>query len=164
MHFQHFDLFWVCSNHTQWKRSFYDSTQYSRTQIKLCRWQVNRHVKSKQQNNSQSSNDSFLSWLLFYCHHKNTMTKSSYKRKHLIWGLTVPEGSLWWKHGSRQAGKHGTGAVDERLSFIYKHKRVREGRRERRTVRKWEQERGRGERKSSNWEWHRFWNLKAHPQ
>ena len=49
------------------------------------------------------------------------MTKATYKRKHLFWGLTVPD-RLYDYHGRRQAGKHGTGTVAESLDLIHKHK------------------------------------------
>jgi hypothetical protein len=54
----------------------------------------------------------------------NTMTKETYKRKCLIWGLTVSgvRARLSWWGTWQQTGRHGSGAVSESLHLIHKHK------------------------------------------
>lgn len=43
---------------------------------------------------------------------RDIMTKATYKRQHLIWGLMVPEGFIPWNHGG-QHGNRQTGMVLE---------------------------------------------------
>jgi hypothetical protein len=55
---------------------------------------------------------------------QNTMVKTIYRRRHLIWGSCVRWKAIMAR--STVAGRHGPGEVAEHLHLIHKHKAGRE--------------------------------------